>query len=184
MSPALELTSVPPWATTPTRPDADTTGRSWTVIAFGPAGAGVAHRWSAQLAAAGTGSAPRVHEIADGADDAARAALGADLADARVGWRLMMAGPADACLRLRAHAVTLGVADDEMTVASTDVTSRSVQCVHCRTVTSAAVQLEDVVPCAGCGRNLLVYYHVSRRQGAHLGFMVDAERQDVRQGAS
>ncbi|WP_412093762.1 hypothetical protein [Mycolicibacterium iranicum] len=30
--------------------------------------------------------------------------------------------------------------------------------------------------CRGCGRTLLVYYHISRRQGAHLGFMVDAEQ--------
>ena len=43
------------------------------------------------------------------------------------------------------------------------------------TVTQARVELEDVLPCAGCERNLVVYYHVSRRQGVHLGFMVDAE---------
>ena len=91
----------------------------------------------------------------------------------------MMAGPADACLRLRAAAVALGVADDEITVASTDVRERAVHCVHCRTVTTAAVELSEVLPCSGCGRNLLVYYHVSRRQGAHLGYMVDAEEQSA-----
>jgi dimethylamine monooxygenase subunit C len=48
--------------------------------------------------------------------------------------------------------------------------------VHCGTVTHAAVDLDDILPCAGCDRNLLVYYHVSRRLGAHLGFMVDAEQ--------
>ncbi len=52
-------------------------------------------------------------------------------------------------------------------------------CVHCRTVTTAAVELSEVLPCSGCGRNLLVYYHVSRRQGAHLGYMVDAEEQSA-----
>ena len=51
--------------------------------------------------------------------------------------------------------------------------------VHCRTVTTAAVELSEVLPCSGCGRNLLVYYHVSRRQGAHLGYMVDAEEQSA-----
>jgi len=180
MRPALELTSVPAWATTPTRPHADLSGRSWTVVAFGASGAEMAGLWCSQIAVTGRESAVHVHEVAaEGGDEFARAALMSDLADARVGWRLMMAGPAHCCLRLRALAMQLGVADDEITVASTDVGLRSVQCVHCRTVTSAAVELEDVLPCAGCGRNLLVYYHVSRRQGAHLGFMVDAEEQEL-----
>jgi dimethylamine monooxygenase subunit C len=177
MKPALELTSVPAWATTPTRPPADITGRYWTVIAFGPAGAEVARSWNAEIASAGRESGVRVHEVGADDGDGARDALDADLVDARVGWRLMMAGPASACLRLRGDAVAAGVADDEMTVASTDVGQRLVHCAHCRTVTAAAVELEHVIPCAGCGRNLLVYYHISRRQGVHLGFMVDAEGQ-------
>lgn len=182
MSPALELTSVPAWAATPTRPDADLTGRSWTVIAIGAAGADVARLWEAQIAAhaaahPGTDPALRSHLFASNEQDQARAALLADVTQARVGWRLMLAGPADACLRLRAAAMESGTADDEMTVATTDVGLRTVQCAHCRTVTSAAVELEEVLTCRGCGRNLLVYYHVSRRQGAHLGFMIDAEEQ-------
>ena len=100
MSPALELTSVPEWAITPTEPGADTTGRWWTIIAFGPAGGEVARRWAAQI---GRESAVRSYEVAVGDDERARAALVGALADARVGWRLMMAGPADACLRLRAN---------------------------------------------------------------------------------
>ena len=176
MSPALELTSVPAWAATPTEPAADTTGRWWTIIAFGPDGAEVAQRWIAQI---GRESATRTYEVAVDDDERARAALLGALADARVGWRLLMAGPADACLRLRAAAVALGVADDEITVASTDVRRRAVHCVHCRTVTTATVELSEVLPCRGCGRNLLVYYHVSRRHGAHLGYMVDAEEQGL-----
>ena len=176
MSPALELTSVPHWATTPIEPAADTTGRWWTIIAFGPAGAAVAGRWVDQI---GRPAAIRTHQMAAHDDERARAALRDALADARVGWRLMIAGPAEPCLRLRAVAVQLGVADDELTVASTDVADRAVQCVHCRTVTTASVELNDVLPCRGCGRNLLVYYHVSRRQGTHLGYMVDAEEQSA-----
>lgn len=173
MKPDLDVTSVPDWAVSPSRPPADLSGRSWTVIAFGAQGADAAQQWRQQIADAGGESAVRVHHAADTTD--AITALRADLADARVGWRLLMAGPAHACLGLRAEAVALGVADDEMTVASDDVEARSVQCVHCRAVTHAEVGLEDVLPCTGCGRNLLVYYHVSRRLGAHLGFMVDAE---------
>jgi hypothetical protein len=175
MKPALDLTSVPAWATDATTPPADISGRYWTIVAFGAAGAAVARTWCDEIAATGRESGLVVHQVDD--DDAARAALLADLAVARVGWRLMMVGPAVDCLRLRAVATGAGVADDEITVASTDVGLRSVQCVHCRTVTTAAVQLEDVLPCSGCGRNLFVYYHISRRQAAHLGFMVDAESQ-------
>ena len=175
MKPALEMTSVPSWTIAAVQPDADTSGRSWTVIAFGPSGSEAARRWRAQITPFAGGSAVRTHEVAADGDEQARAALIADLADARVGWRLMMAGPAHSCLRLRALAIALGVADDEMTVASTEVTSRSVQCAHCRTVTCASVELGEVLPCSGCGRNLLVHHHVSRRLGAHLGFVADAE---------
>jgi hypothetical protein len=110
-----------------------------------------------------------VHQVAD--DDAATGAVGADVSTARVGWRLMIAGPADACLRLRAHALGLGVGDDEITVASTDVTDKDVHCAHCRAVTHDAVPLGGVVACRGCGRRLAVQAHVSRRIGAHLGVL-------------
>lgn len=171
MKPDLELTSVPPWATTVHQPDADLTGRYWTVVSFGADD--VAANWTAQITARFPDADITVHAV--DADDAAAAAVSADLAEARVGWRLMVAGPADRCLRLRAHALHCGVADDEIVVASTTVGLREVLCVHCGTRTCSDVAIESVVPCAGCGRNLLVYYHVSRLKGAHLGFMVDAE---------
>jgi hypothetical protein len=174
MGPALELTSVPPWTVTPTQPPADVSGRSWAIVAFGDDTESVVSTWSEQLAAAYPDQQPRVYRVGDDAE--AAAALTNELATAVVGWRLMVAGPAVACLRLRARALARGVAEDEITIATTDVAIRDVQCVHCRTVTTAAVGIEDTVECSGCGRNLLVYYHVSRLQGAHLGFMVDAER--------
>lgn len=172
MRPDLELTSVPRWALTPTCPEADLSGRAWTIIGIGPDGADIARGWVDQIAMAGAASAVRLHEVDI---EQAMHALTADLVDARVGWRLMLAGPADACLRLRAAASGLGVADDEMTVASTDVDVRAVHCVHCGTVTRARVQLDEVLTCGSCERKLLVYHHVSRRGGTYLGFMVDAE---------
>ncbi len=43
-------------------------------------------------------------------------------------------------------------------------------------MTRARAAIDDVTPpCVGCRRDLLVYYHVSRRTGQYLGFMVDAE---------
>lgn len=176
MRPPLELTSLPAWAVVPVRSGADTSGRYWTIVV--PAGTvdaavdEIVSAWVAQIVAARPGAQPRVHRVGD---DDAGAAIDADLADAVVGWRLMIAGPADFCLRVRAHALGAGVADDEITVGSTEVCFRDVRCAHCATVTRAAVELEGIVPCSGCQRNLFVYYHVSRLSGAHLGFMADAD---------
>ena len=175
MPPALQFTSVPTWAIAPARPDADLSGRYWTVIAFGggdrDAGeaAEIAAKWVAQIQTRHPGAAPRVHLVDD--DVAARDALTSDLATALVGWRLLIVGPADACLRLRAHAVRHHVGDDEITVATTGVVHRDVHCAHCRSVTRAAVELDGVVSCVGCSRSLVVHAHVSRRIGAHLGVM-------------
>ena len=123
MAPPLELTSVPPWAVTPLRPAADLTGRHWTVLAIGDDAAAIATQWTDQIAAHHPDAAPRVHMVHDAAG--ACAALEADLADAVVGWRLLLAGPAHACLRVRAHALELGAGDDEITVASTEVATQA-----------------------------------------------------------
>ena len=168
MTPAIEFTSVPPWAVAPRRAPADVSGRYWTVVAFA-GGESIATEWVAQLRGHRRGASPSVHLVVD--DDAATNAVDADVSTARVGWRLMIAGPADACLRLRAHALGLGVGDDEITVASTDVTDKDVHCAHCRAVTHDAVPLGGVVACRGCGRRLAVQAHVSRRLGAHLGVL-------------
>ncbi len=51
--------------------------------------------------------------------------------------------------------------------------ARSVYCVHCKTITNNAHH--NIETCSGCGRNLLVRDHFSRRLGAYMGFMIDAE---------
>jgi dimethylamine monooxygenase subunit C len=171
MRPALDTTSVPAWTIHAVRPDADLSGRYWTVVAMGQGAEPIAADWTAQIAARHPGADVRVHAVAD--DVAAADAVATDLVDAVVGWRLMIAGPADACLRLRAAALQCGVADDEITIASTTVDIRAVHCVHCGALIRAKVDLEDVVACVGCDRELVVHYHVSRRLGAHLGFAAD-----------
>ena len=173
MAPPLELTSVPPWAVTPLRPPADLTGRHWTVLAIGEHAAAIAADWAAQIAAHRPDANPRVHLVDD--IESARRALHDDLADAVAGWRLLLAGPAHACLRVRADALEAGAADDEITVASTEVATREIYCAHCRTVTLARIELTGTLPCLGCGHELFVYYHVSRRLGTHLGFASGAD---------
>jgi len=173
MKPDLETTSVPAWAAATSQPDADLSGRAWTVVGFGDDAEPIVSAWRTQILGHNAHAAVVVHRVDD--DEAAAQAVDADLAGALVGWRLMIAGPADACLRLRAHALRIGVGDDEIVVGSTAVGTRDVLCAHCQARTRAEVGIEDVLPCAGCGRNLLVYYHVSRLKGAYLGFMVDAE---------
>ncbi|MGY4709876.1 dimethylamine monooxygenase subunit DmmA family protein [Mycolicibacterium sp. CBM1] len=176
MRPPLDLTSVPTWAVEPTCPPADLSGRQWTVLAIGPAAGRVAQGWIAQIAAHRPDSRPRLHLVADA--DEACAALVTDLDRASVGWRLLLAGPAHACLRVRARALEVGAADDEITVASTEVDTREVFCAHCRSTVTARVELAGEVTCPGCRRQLFVYYHVSRRLGAHLGFVTGPDEPD------
>ncbi|MET9385629.1 dimethylamine monooxygenase subunit DmmA family protein [Streptomyces sp. NPDC002928] len=169
---ALEDTSVPAWCVTPTTPAVDTTGRHYTVVSVGPGASTVTEAWLAALAPLGA-EAVRCIPADDG--ESAIRSLGPELARARVGWRLLIAGPADACLALRAAALSAGVEDDEMVIASTRTDGTTVYCAHCGTCTPSDASIDDTVTCAGCRRGLLVFPHVARRTGSYLGFMADAE---------
>jgi hypothetical protein len=50
---------------------------------------------------------------------------------------------------------------------------RRVWCTHCHGFTEDVTT--SIVACAGCGRHLLVRDHFSKRHGAFMGVMVDAE---------
>lgn len=178
---SLSQTSLPGWAHEPRVEEPDPTGRAFLLLGVGEgSGAGVGaggvlDAWAAALPA---DRAVRRHLAAD-ADEAA-AVLADHLAAARVGVRVMVAGATQDCLALRAAAVRAGVADDEMrfgVVTTGARTARTVWCVHCGATTTAPVDVDDVLACSGCARDLVVYAHVSRRTGHHLGFMVDAEDQ-------
>jgi len=160
--------SVPCWPRAGTDPDpgVDETGRAYAVMAFGPDAAAIAARWCDRIAARGR---PLWVRRSDRASDEVLAALAEHLGTATVGWRLMLAGPeADA---LRAHAVALagGALDAELTLLITGDEHRRVWCAHCGETTEARTSPGDHLPCAGCGRTLVVHAHVSRPRAAYLG---------------
>lgn len=67
-----------------------------------------------------------------------------------------------------------GVHDDDVVKELTGTLARSVYCVHCKTITQDVDT--NIAPCAGCQRMLVVRDHFSRRLGAYMGLMVDAEQ--------
>ena len=162
-------TSVPRWPAEV--PGVDVTGRALTLVGFGADGRRLTARWAAEVPA-GT---PVDLLVTDRADDTLLTALAARVDGAVVGWRLMLAGPEVDVLAARALATSLGLVDAELRMAVTCTAGKRVFCPHCRTTTSTTAPVSGETPCAGCGRRLHVYAHVSRRAGAYLGFMADAE---------
>jgi dimethylamine monooxygenase subunit C len=92
--------------------------------------------------------------------------VGPALARLTTGWRLRITGPERAVLLLRAAALAHGALDEEITTVVTSAADRTVHCAHCHhrfPTTGAAAR------CPGCGLELDVADHLSRRHGAYLG---------------
>lgn len=91
----------------------------------------------------------------------------------RVSDRLCVQGRESWAWSVFLAARELGLAEGQIQLAHAGSQRRRVWCTHCHGCT------EDVssstVACAGCGRELLVRDHFSRRHGAFMGVMVDAE---------
>ena len=165
----LADTSVPAWVFGGTVAEPpDDRGMSYLLVGVGEQGRALAGSWASAL--------PGRSTVICG-DDAREisAAVRAALDSARIGLRVRLAGPAGACLSLRGLVLTAGAEEDELHVSAVGVGPIQILCAHCQAVTSAVAAIGDVVPCAGCGRGLAVYYHVSRRTGQFLGYMHDAE---------
>lgn len=128
--------------------------------------------WAAAIAA--VGKPIWVHHGSCAAEPAL-ALLRAQLECARVGSRVMVAGPELDVLDVLRVARAAGAIDAELRAHVTSAGARRVHCPHCGMRTVARVEVGDTVPCAGCRRTLIVYHHVSRMHGAYLGYMRDAE---------
>ncbi|MFD2399018.1 dimethylamine monooxygenase subunit DmmA family protein [Prauserella oleivorans] len=159
---------MPRWSTSV--PSADLSGRSYAVMTFSDACLPAARRWLREL----TGRPVWTWHGARAGDDAL-AALREQIAEASVGWRLLLAGPEPDVLTVRSEAVRAGVLDAEITVSVSASGRRRVWCAHCGHDTEATADIGALIDCAGCGRSLLVYHHVARRHAAYLGFQADAE---------
>lgn len=138
----------------------DGTGRAFAVMSFGAAAAPIADGWRAQI------TGPIWYWQGESATEEAMELLAAEIQNAKVGWRLMLAGPEVDVLRAGAVAEKGGAVASEIVAFVVESPRRRVWCAHCGTTTDAAAPRVD---CAGCGQNLRVEPHVSRRHAAYLG---------------
>ncbi|MFT3660278.1 MAG: dimethylamine monooxygenase subunit DmmA family protein [Gordonia sp. (in: high G+C Gram-positive bacteria)] len=177
----IAYSSIPEWARpaaagdrspagTPA-PPAGGYGRTRILVGIGPDGPRLAARWRAEFDPEGSATT-----VLFGVDRPHSAeVLRYALSRATVGVRLLLTGPPGDCLALRATALSAGLCDDEIAVAPVGTGPVDVHCAHCRAVTPSECAVGDRVRCLGCGRDLVVYHHLSRRTGRFLGFQEDAE---------
>lgn len=178
----IAYSSIPAWAR-PAAPidDApfDLSGRSYIIIGVGPAATEPVHRWATTVGSDNLCCALTFEDA-----DHAAATLRHELLRARVGVRVVILAPRGAALALRGVATSAGLMDDEIGVTVVGVDAIEVFCSHCTALTRTDLGVDDIVDCAGCGRHLLIYHHVSRRSGHYLGFMVDAETASAAEGVT
>lgn len=105
--------------------------------------------------------------------DEAMHLLTAYLNDALMGLRVYVAGSEKFMWSIAEIASAYGIEDHAINKELTGTLARSVYCVHCKTITHDAHT--NIKACAGCGKMLFVRDHFSRRMGAYMGLMVDAE---------
>jgi predicted RNA-binding Zn-ribbon protein involved in translation (DUF1610 family) len=104
---------------------------------------------------------------------AAMKALEAHLPTALMGLRIYVAGSEKFMWDIAQLVQQYGVEDADIAKELTGTLARSVYCVHCKVITHNAHT--NIQACDGCGKHLFVRDHFSRRLGAYMGLMVDAE---------
>ena len=90
-----------------------------------------------------------------------------------MGFRLYAIGTEGFLWDVAGTAEATGMGKDEYRLFAVGSGARRVFCVHCRTVTPAVTT--NLVDCAGCGAQLFVRDHFSRRLNAFMGFQIDSE---------
>lgn len=102
------------------------------------------------------------------------ATLARRLAHERMGLRLYVEGPEDFLWDVHGIAQSHGLGRQEVFLKQSGTLARRVQCVHCKTFNGDVAT--TIVRCAGCGANLFVRDHFSRRLSAFQGVKIDAEQ--------
>ncbi|MCB5191217.1 hypothetical protein LG198_10805 [Methylobacillus arboreus] len=95
------------------------------------------------------------------------------LQQSRMGTRLYAAGTESFLWQATTLAVKHGVLNADVMREQPASLARPVYCVHCKTTTHGVTT--NIAVCAGCQRHLFVRDHFSRRLGAYMGLMIDAE---------
>ena len=95
------------------------------------------------------------------------------LPNMRMGLRLYVAGSEGFIWSASECAKKFGIEDADIMKELTGTLARSVYCVHCKDITHDITT--NIGKCCGCERMLFVRDHFSRRLGAYMGLMVDAE---------
>ena len=90
-----------------------------------------------------------------------------------MGLRLYVAGSESFIWSVSECAKAYGIEDADIMKELTGTLARSVYCVHCKATTHNITT--NIGKCCGCERMLFVRDHFSRRLGAYMGLMVDAE---------
>lgn len=91
----------------------------------------------------------------------------------RMGTQIYVAGAEGFIWAVAKVAADFGVDDSAIVKELTGTLARPVYCVHCKAITGNVNS--NIVACSGCTRKLFVRDHFSRRLGAYMGLMVDAE---------
>ncbi len=90
-----------------------------------------------------------------------------------MGMRFYVAGSEGFIWTVAESVKEFGVEDADIMKELTGTLARSIYCVHCKAITHNITT--NIGKCAGCERMLFVRDHFSRRLGAYMGLMVDAE---------
>lgn len=90
-----------------------------------------------------------------------------------MGTRLYAAGNEHFLWQATTLAASHGVLNGDVMREQASSLARSVYCVHCKTISHEVTT--NIALCTGCQRHLLVRDHFSRRLGAYMGLMIDAE---------
>lgn len=90
-----------------------------------------------------------------------------------MGMRLYVAGSEDFMWSVAEVVKSFGIEDADIMKEIAGTLARPIYCVHCKAITHGVTT--NIGKCSGCGRMLFVRDHFSRRLGAYMGLMIDAE---------